>query len=364
MTTMKMKKRAMPARTPGRILDGVTARRRWAMPTAAVLVLVCAIGLSVLLGSEPVAPSVVLDHVLGTGAPSDIPEASAAVLELRIPRTVLGLVCGLALGVAGALCQAHTRNPLADPGLLGVSSGAACGVVIALSVLDWSSPAQYVWLALLGAVMAGGVVMGLASRIRVANAATSLVLAGAIVTGVLNAVTSAVVLMDRVTMDRFRYWTIGSLSGRDVSVLWDIAPWLALGLVLVCWNAPSLDPLALGDDVAASLGRNVARDRSIGLFAVVLLAGAATAAIGAIAFLGLAAPHLARRLAPRGLPGAIVLSGILGAALMLLADTAGRLMLPSSELSVGIVLSVIGAPLFIWIARETKKGGTRVEHNR
>ncbi|GAA3688768.1 iron chelate uptake ABC transporter family permease subunit [Arthrobacter ginkgonis] len=328
--------------------------------------LLAAVAASVFAGSQPVPPADVVRHVaaglrlasgldlpFGWGA-AGVPEATAAVLDLRLPRTLLGLVCGLALGLAGALCQAHTRNPLADPGLLGVTAGAACGVVVSLSVLRWSSPSEYVWLALAGAVLAGGIVLGLASRLRTLAPATGLVLAGAIVTGVLNSVTSAVVLLDKATMDGFRYWTVGSLSGRDTSVLADIAPWLLLGLGLAALNTPALDALALGDDVATALGRNVALDRATGLAAVVLVAGAATAAVGSIAFLGLAAPHLALRLARGKMVPAVVLSGLLGAALMLLADTAGRLVLPSSELSVGIVLSIVGAPLFIWIARGRK----------
>ncbi|MCW4465679.1 iron ABC transporter permease [Glutamicibacter sp. MNS18] len=334
---------------------GFTARAGAGVPLVVGLaVLGTAITASLFLGSQPVAPRQVLAYLFGDSA--SLPEATAAVLDLRVPRTILGLVCGAALGLAGALCQMHTRNPLADPGLLGVTSGAACGVVFALGVLRLSSPAQYTVFGLIGALLAGGLVLGLASGIKLTDAATSLVLAGAIVTGALNSVSSTVVLMDRVTMDRFRYWTVGSLSGRDTSVLWDVAPWLLLGLLLAIHNSSSLDALALGDDVAASLGRNVVRDRVTGLLAVVLLAGSATAAIGAIAFLGLAAPHLARRITRARLPVVAAVSALLGAALMLAADTVGRLVLASGELSVGIVLSVIGAPIFILLARSLKRG--------
>ncbi len=336
---------AVAAREPA-----VNRRARKGLPVLAVCVLLGAIVASLFYGSQPLPAAEVLAYLRG----ENIAEANAAVMDLRVPRTVLGLVCGIALGIAGALCQAHTRNPLADPGLLGVSAGAATGVVFAISVFHFTLPAQYTVFGLLGGLLAGAVVLGLASRIRVANAATSLVLAGTIITGVLNAISSTVVLLDKVTMDRFRYWTVGSLSGRDASVLWDVAPWLALGLILTVLNAPSLDALALGDDVAAGLGRNVIRDRLIGLLAVVVLASAATASMGAIAFLGLAAPHLAKRIAPGGLPGVVVLSGVLGGAIMLLADTVGRLVLETSELSVGIMLAIIGAPLFILIARSSR----------
>lgn len=334
--------------------QAVNRRARKGLPVFSVcaLVLLLAVAASLLYGSQPVPAADVLAYL--RGAPGNLAEANASVMALRVPRTMLGVVCGIALGVAGALCQAHTRNPLADPGLLGVSSGAATGVVLAISVFHLVSPAQYTVFGLLGGLLAGSVVLGLASRIRVANAATSLILAGTIITGVLNAISSTVVLLDKVTMDRFRYWTVGSLSGRDASVLWDVAPWLVLGLLLTVLNASSLDALALGDDVASSLGRNVVRDRLLGLLAVVVLASAATASMGSIAFLGLAAPHLAKRIAPGGLPGAVVLSGILGGAIMLLTDTAGRLVLPTGELSVGIMLAILGAPLFIVIARSSR----------
>ncbi|GAA1407074.1 iron ABC transporter permease [Glutamicibacter uratoxydans] len=311
-----------------------------------------AIAASLFYGSQPVLASEVLAYVGGQNG--NVSEPSASVMSLRAPRTVLGLICGVALGIAGALCQAHTRNPLADPGLLGVSAGAAAGVVFAISVLGLGLPSQYTVFGMAGGLAAGLVVLGLASRIRVTNSATSLILAGTIITGVLNAISSTVVLIDKVTMDKFRYWTVGSLSGRDAAVLWDVAPWLLLGLLLVVFNAPSLDALALGEDVASALGRNVGRDRIIGLLAVVVLASAATASMGAIAFLGLAAPHLARRIGPGGLPSIVALSGMLGGVIMLLADTAGRLVLPTSELSVGIMLSILGAPLFVVIARSSR----------
>ncbi|MGO2596253.1 FecCD family ABC transporter permease [Glutamicibacter ardleyensis] len=328
------------------------ARKGLPVFVACAVALLLAVAASLLYGSQPVPAVDVLAYL--RGQQGNLVEANASVMALRVPRTVLGLVCGISLGVAGALCQAHTRNPLADPGLLGVSSGAAAGVVLAISVFHLVSPAQYTVFGLLGGLVAGLMVLGLAARIRLANAATSLILAGSIITGVLNAVSSAVVLLDKVTMDRFRYWTVGSLSGRDASVLWDVGPWLALGLLLTVLNTSSLDALALGDDVASSLGRNVIRDRLVGLLAVVVLASAATASMGAIAFLGLAAPHLAKRIAPGGLPGAVWLSGALGGAIMLLADTAGRLVLPTGELSVGIMLAILGAPLFILIARSPR----------
>lgn len=276
---------------------------------------------------------------------------AAIVLGLRVPRTVLGLVCGAALGVAGALCQAHTRNPLADPGLLGVNAGASLGFVVAMAYLGVTAPAGYVWIAVIGAVAAGGIVLGLAARVRALEPMTTVILAGTVLTALLGSATTAVVLFNPQTMRSFQFWSVGSLVGRDLGVVAGVAPVLVLGALTALVNLPALPGLELGDELAATLGRNVALDRAIGLSAVVLLAGAATAACGAVGFLGLLAPHAARRLVGARPVATVLLSGLTGAVLLLVADVAGRLVLTTSEVSVGIMLAMIGAPLFFVLAR-------------
>jgi len=319
-------------------------------------VLAAAIALAALaslaLGSQSLAPGAVWQVLTGGGS-----EADRAVVEgLRVPRTLLGLVCGAALGVAGALTQAHTRNPLADPGLIGVNAGASLGVVVAISYLGLVSPAAYAWFAVLGAVVAGAVVIGLAARITMLEPMTTVVLVGAVLSALLASATSAVVLLEVDSARSFTSWSVGSLAGRDLSVAAGIAPVLALGVVAALLALPALPGLELGDELAAALGRNPARDRVIGLGAVVLLAGGATAACGTLGFLGLLAPHLARRLCGARPIATVGVSALCGALIILLADVVGRVVLVTSEVSVGVMLAIVGAPVFVVLARQFDRG--------
>ncbi|MDF2846246.1 MAG: iron transporter permease [Oerskovia sp.] len=314
---------------------------------ALVLALLGAVAASIAFGSQPVP----LPDVLAVLRAPGTSEASAIVWDMRVPRTILGLLVGIALGVAGALTQAHTRNPLADPGLLGVTSGAACAVVLAIHVLGVTSPSGAVGFALVGALCAGGIVVVLSQRIRVLAPGVTLVLTGSIVTALLASITSGVLLLDRTTMDVFRFWSIGSLVGRGPEVIWTVAPFLLLGLVLAVVNAPTLGALEMGDQLGVTLGRHVARDRAVGLLAVTLLAGAATAACGSIAFVGLAATHAATRLGLGGPAWRVPVAGLCGAVLVLAADVVGRLAPATSEIQVGIVIALVGAPLFVVLAR-------------
>ncbi len=312
-----------------------------------LLALLLAVAASVAFGSQPVP----LPDVLAVLRDPGTTEASAIVWDMRVPRTVLGVLVGVALGVAGALTQAHTRNPLADPGLLGVTSGAACAVVLAIHVLGVTSPSGAVGFALVGALGAGMVVVVLSQRIRVLAPGVTLVLTGSIVTALLASVTSGVLLLDRSTMDVFRFWSIGSLVGRGPEVIWTVAPFVLAGLVLAVANAPTLSALELGDDLGVALGRHVARDRVVGLLAVTVLAGAATAACGSIAFVGLAATHAAARLGLGGPAWRVPVAGLCGAVLVLGADVVGRVAPATSEVQVGIVIALVGAPLFLVVAR-------------
>ena len=338
---------AVPAGPPTVLRGSRPSSRVLLVGVALVLALLAAVVASVALGSQPVPWPDVLAVLREPGTT----EASAIVWDMRVPRTVLGLLVGIALGVAGALTQAHTRNPLADPGLLGVTSGAACAVVLAIHVLGVTSPSGAVGFALVGALCAGGIVVVLSQRIRVLAPGVTLVLTGSIVTALLASVTSGVLLLDRTTMDVFRFWSIGSLVGRGPEVIWTVAPFLLLGLLLAVVNAPTLGALELGDELGVSLGRHVVRDRLIGLLAVTLLAGAATAACGSIAFVGLAATHAATRLGLGGPAWRIPVAGLCGAVLVLGADVVGRLAPATSEIQVGIVIALVGAPLFVVLAR-------------
>jgi iron complex transport system permease protein len=315
-----------------------------------LLVLVLALPLTAMLslavGANATTPAELWHaFVAPSGRESDV-----IVWELRFPRTVLGLVVGAALGAAGVLMQGHTRNPLADPGLLGVSAGAAFAVVLGLRLGLVVTLQGTVLAAGAGALLASLVVYGLAGA-SLAEGGPRLVVAGAALTAFLAAMTSAVVLLDAETLDSYRFWAVGSLAGRGPDTAVAVAPFVALGLVLALHNARSLDVLALGDDVAASLGLSVTRARVVGLLAVTLLTAAGVAACGPIAFVGLLAGHLARATVGGQWLLALVTAALMGAVVLVSADVAGRLVGGPGELQVGVVAGLLGAPLLIWVVR-------------
>jgi iron complex transport system permease protein len=323
-----------------------SARRVFGVAVVALLVVAVAAALSIFVGTRQFDPATVLAALTGRAGE----EAHAIVMGQRVPRTLLGIVGGAALAVGGALTQAHTRNPLADPGLLGVTAGSALAVVLAISLLGVSTPAGYLWFAFAGALV-GTVLVGIfgsvATRRRDAGPA-SLVLAGAAVSALLGAVTGVILLLDTATLDVYRFWTVGSLAGgRGTEALGVVWPFLVLGLMLALAQAPALNALALGDDIATSLGRNVAGTRVLGLAAIVLLVGGAVACIGSLGFVGLVAPHLVRRLCRDDQRALLPLSAAAGALLVLLADIIGRVVVAPNEIPVGITLGVLGGPAFL-----------------
>ena len=276
------------------------------------------------------------------------------IMELRLPRTILGLLVGTALGLAGAVMQGVTRNPLADPGILGVNAGAALFVVIAISVFGITSVIGYVWFAFAGAAVATVVVYAIAAMGREGATPIKLAIAGAAVSAALGAVTTSFLLMDEATFDQFRFWQVGTLAGRDLSVVAQVAPFLIVGSVLALFLGRVLNTLSLGEDVARGLGANVALSRVISAAAVVLLCGAATAACGPIAFIGLTIPHVARMIVGPDYRWALPYSMMLAPILLLAADIVGRLIARPGEVQVGIVTALIGAPVFIALVRRRK----------
>lgn len=317
----------------------------WPVVTLALLLPVAFVA-SLAIGSNPSAPSEVWAALT---APSGS-DADVIVRTLRLPRTVLGLIVGACLGVAGVLMQGHTRNPLAEPGLLGVSAGAAFSVVLGLR-LGWVDGLQgSVVAALIGAILISLAVFGM-SRSSLQDGGARLVVAGAAVTALLGAVTSGIVLLDAETLDSYRFWAVGSLAGRGPDVAPAVLPFALVGLVAAVFNARSLDVLSLGDDVAAGMGVSVTRSRVIGLGAVSLLTAAGVAACGPIAFVGLLAGHLSRAITGPHWTRAVLAGGLTGALVLLVADVLGRVVAGPGELQVGVVSGVLGAPLLIWIVR-------------
>ncbi|UYQ65431.1 FecCD family ABC transporter permease [Streptomyces peucetius] len=281
-------------------------------------------------------------------------ETSIIIHDYRIPRTLLGLLVGTALGLSGALMQALTRNPLAEPGLLGISLGSSAGVVVAIAFLGVGSVLGYVWFAFLGAAVASVVVYLLGSSGRKVATPDRLVVAGAAVTAVLYAFNSAVLLLNPKAFDQFRFWTVGSLSGRYFDVVYVILPFVVLGLLIALGLAPSLNALALGDQTGRALGLNVGRTRVLGAVGVMLLCGAATAAAGPIAFVGLVVPHAARFVVGPDQRWVLAYSMLLAPVLLIGADVLGRVIGAPGEVQVGIITAFIGAPLFLALCRRRK----------
>lgn len=276
------------------------------------------------------------------------------IMELRLPRTILGVLVGAALGLSGAVMQGVTRNPLADPGILGVNAGAALFVVIAISVFGITSIVGYVWFAFVGAGVAAVVVYSISSFGREGATPVKLALAGAALSAGLAAVTTAFLLLDQETFDQFRFWHVGALAGRDLSIAAQVAPFLIIGAIFALGLGPLLNTLSLGEDVARGLGANVLLGRVLAAGAVVLLCGAATAACGPIGFVGLTIPHVARLLVGPDYRWALPYSLLLAPILLLAADIIGRVIARPGEVQVAIVTAVIGAPVFIALVRQKK----------
>ena len=279
---------------------------------------------------------------------------AAIIRDLRIPRTMLGVLVGAALGVSGTLIQGHTRNPLADPGVPGISSGAACAVVVGFTFFGITSIVGTVVVAFTGAILATLLVFSLTSIGSGRMNPLSVLLGGAALSAVLSSMTSALVLTNEDNLDRMRFWNAGSIAGRDLTISIGIAPFVVLGLVAAFATARQLNLLNLGDDVASSLGVNTNRARLIGMLLIALLAGAATAGAGPIGFVGLVVPHVVRVFTGPDYRWLLPYSALAGVALLLLADVAGRIIARPGELQVGIVLAFVGAPFVLYLLSRRK----------
>lgn len=276
------------------------------------------------------------------------------VREIRVPRTIIAVIVGAALGASGVIMQALTRNPLAEPGLLGVNAGATLAVAFGISILNLSSVTASLLCGFAGAALAG-VGVYLLGGVHKGAGPVRLVLAGAALSVVMLAATRIIIVnSDTQAFDRFRSWTVGSFEGRGNDLLIPTAIAVGCGFVLALLIATSLDASALGHDLSRSLGAHPGRVLSLSAVAIVLMCGAATAAAGPISFVGLTAPHIARHLVGLDHRRLIPASALIAAAVVLIADVAGRLLVSSGEISVGIMIGFIGAPFFISIVRRRK----------
>lgn len=314
-----------------------------------LLALALVVAASLALGVRTIDPSEVWQALV---APDLADPDQAVVVQLRVPRTILGLAAGVALGLAGTLIQGVTRNPIADPGLLGVNSGASLAVVLCISLLGVTSPLGFIWFAFAGAAAAALVVfaIGGAQPVRLA-------LVGAALTALLTPLIALVLLRDTEAFNQYRFWAVGSLTGRDLSTVAALWPFLVVGVVLATALAHRLNLLALGDDVAVALGQRVGVTRAVAGVALVLLSGTAVALAGPIALVGLVVPHAARRLVGSDYRWITALAVLLGPIMLLTADVIGRLVVPNSELEAGVVAAFLGAPVLIAIARSRRVAG-------
>lgn len=312
-----------------------------------LLLLAAIVAVSLAIGSRRIPAGHVIDALFHFDGSLE----HRIVRESRVPRALLAVLVGAALAAAGTLMQGLTRNPLADPGILGVEAGAALGAVIAIQLSGWTDLRSIVWFAFAGAAVAATVVLIVGSSGRGGAAPVKLALAGAATAAALTSVTTGILLSDPTALDSYRFWVVGSLNGRGMDVVTAVAPFIAVGLVIAFVVAGPLDSLALGHDVARGLGVDVGRVRLLTAVTAVVLAGAAVAAAGPIGFVGLAVPHVARRIVGQRHRLVLACSLLLGPVMLLSADVLGRV-LAAGELQAGVVTAIIGAPALVLVVRQ------------
>lgn len=319
---------------------------------AALVALVALLVLSLVVGSKTMPPAVVWDALFHPTSDFD----HFAIRDFRLPRTIVGLVVGMALGVSGALIQALTRNPLAGPGILGVNAGASFAVTVAVALLGVRDVRGYMWFAYAGALVVTVMVLLLGSTRR-GQSPVVMVLAGVCVGAVLGGAGSALELTNPDAFDQMRSWGAGSILGRPLEVVWPILPFFAVALTLAFAVSGSLNAMALGDELAVAQGVHLVRTRILAITALTLLAGGATAIAGPIGFVGLMVPHVARWIVGPNQRWIFAYSVLLAPSLLLASDIIGRIIMRPSEIPVCIVTAFVGAPMLILLVRRRNASG-------
>lgn len=314
---------------------------------ALAFLLALSVALSLAVGSNTVP----LDEVGAVLTGSGSPEARYVVADLRVPRTVAALVVGAALGAAGALIQAFTRNPLADPGILGVNAGAAFAIALGVVFFGLRSTGTLVWPGFAGALIVTAAVYVIGSSGRGPADPVRLTLAGVAIGAVFAGLTTGLTLSDPDAFEQMRSWNAGSLLGRGLDVVVPVLPFVGLALAAAALLAPGLNALALGDDVARAQGANVTGIRIGVIVAVTLLAGSATAVAGPISFVGLMVPHIARWMFGVDQRRILAASVAFAPIVVLLSDVLGRVLIAPAEIPVGIMTALVGAPVLIALVR-------------
>ncbi|GEP64872.1 iron ABC transporter [Clostridium beijerinckii] len=306
--------------------------------------------ISLAFGSKNIGISQAINDLLN----SDDTSFAALVVRERIPRTIFSIMAGASLGISGALMQSITRNPIADPSILGVNTGASLFVVIGIAFFNINSANEYIWIALVGAGITSIFVYTIASIGSGGMTPIKLALAGSATSAVLTSLVSVIILPRSEVIDAYRFWQVGSVSGATWESIDLMLPFLIIGLIISIISAPALDILALGDEVATGLGVNIGIIRIICAIAGVILCGATTAIAGPIGFVGLMIPHSIRLIFGSNLRGLVPMSAIGGAVLLTISDVLGRVIGSPGELQVGIITAFLGAPILIIIARKAK----------
>ncbi|WP_068252743.1 FecCD family ABC transporter permease [Janibacter corallicola] len=321
------------------------AARTTAIAAGGLLLLVAAVVVSVLVGAESVPFAQAVSAVRGGS------NDAAGIIGARVDRTLIAVVVGACVALAGTVLQGLTRNPIAEPGILGLNSGAALLVVIGIRIGLLDGVLDYLWTALVGVIIAGALVHAVSLTVPLRHQPMTTALAGAAIMAACSSIMVGLLVTDDAALDLFRYWQVGSVAGKDAGILWPVLPFVLIGLLLTLTSARTLNAMALGDDIARALGQRVVLARGAALLGALLLTAAACAVAGPIAFVGLAVPHVVRLF---GGPdhGRLLLGALLlGPALVVAADTLGRVVAPPGEIQVGVMTAVVGAPVLILLAR-------------
>ncbi|TDQ36572.1 FecCD family ABC transporter permease [Aureibacillus halotolerans] len=331
-----------------------TNQLKWIGLTGLICLFACAFAASLLFGRTPLT----LSSALGAFTAYDETSIQHVVIHTeRLPRSIIGAVIGASLAVAGGLMQALTRNPLASPSLFGINSGALFFVVVATIFWSITSLTHLMWFAFLGASLAALVVYGLSSLGRDGLTPMKMVLAGAALTALFSSFTQAILVFDEVGMQDVLFWLAGSVSGRPLEMLLPVLPFISVSIIIALLMGKSINLLASGDDVARGLGQNIALVKiSMGIL-IVLLAGSSVAVVGAIGFIGLVIPHIARFFTGNDYRWVLPFSALMGAILLLCSDVVARLIIIPQEVPIGVMTACIGGPFFLYLARKgvTKK---------
>ena len=320
----------------------------------ALFLLMVVVFLSLMIGAKPLSFDVVWEALFSSAESYDY----TIIHESRIPRTIIALAVGPAFGLAGAVIQALTRNPLADPGILGVNAGAAFAVAIAVGIFSISSISSYIWFALAGALLASVAIYFIGGGAgKKSPTPEQITLAGVAMAAALNGITTALSLVNSRAFAGMLNWRVGSLARKGLEELWPIIPFLIVGILLALVIAPALNTIAFGDDRASSLGVNVNMIRILGLLSITLLAGGATAIAGPIVFLGLMVPHCVRWFIGPDQPWIFLYSLVIAPSILLLSDIIGRVVMSPAEVPVGIITGFVGAPILLILMRRRKVSG-------